>query len=66
MFTDKEKEVIAAMCRNDLNISRAAKDIYVARGTIDYQLGKVKEKTGLDCRRFMDAVKLLSMINEGR
>ena len=66
MFSDKEREVIAAMCRNDLSQNRAAKDIYVARGTVEYHIKKVREKTGLDCRHFMDAVRLLSMINKER
>ena len=44
------------MFENDLNISTTAKNTYMHRNTVNYKLEQIKDETGLDIRRFKDAV----------
>ncbi|MDO7908494.1 helix-turn-helix domain-containing protein [Paenibacillus sp. JX-17] len=48
----------------DCNVSETAKRLYVHRNTLIYRLDKIKQETGLDVRRFEDAVlvKLLMLL----
>ncbi len=41
---------------NSLNISAAARELYMHRNTMMYRLDKIARITGLDIRRFYDAV----------
>lgn len=41
---------------NDLNVKKTAEKMYVHRNTLNYRLEKIKRATGLDIRRFSDAV----------
>jgi len=41
---------------NNLNISETARQLYVHRNTLVYRLEKIQKKTGLDVRRFDDAL----------
>lgn len=41
---------------NDLNISETAKKLYINRNTLIYRLNKIQKDTGLDLRKFDDAV----------
>lgn len=49
-----------ATCRcllqNDLNVALTARRLYMHRNTLIYRLQKIKNVTGLDLRRFYDAV----------
>ncbi len=40
----------------DLNISLAARELYIHRNTLVYRLDRVQDKTGLDVRKFEDAL----------
>ncbi|MCD8371929.1 MAG: helix-turn-helix domain-containing protein [Clostridia bacterium] len=42
--------------RNSLNISAAARNIYMHRNTMMYRLDKIERLTGLDIRTFDDAL----------
>lgn len=64
MLTDKEKEVIRAVCRNDLNAAAAARELYYSRTTIVHFIEKIEDKTGFDCRTFLGAIQLLKMVTE--
>lgn len=46
----------------NLNISKASKNIYMHRNTLDYRLKKIQKLTGLDIREFQDAVALNALI----
>lgn len=62
-LTRDEVDVIRAMADNDLNGSLAAKELFVAKSTIDYRRKTILKKTGYDIRRFYDLCMLLDDIN---
>ena len=49
---------------NNLNVSETSRKLFVHRNTLVYRLEKVKTKTGLDLRKFDDAVlfKMATMV----
>lgn len=47
-----------ALFQHNLNITKAARSLYVHRNTLVYRCTKFKEKTGFDPLYFYDAVKL--------
>ena len=49
---------------NNLNVSETSRQLYIHRNTLVYRLEKVKTKTGLDLRKFDDAVlfKMATMV----
>ena len=51
-------ETLKAFFDNNLSISRAARAIYIHSNTLLYRLRRVKEITGLDPKKFDDAVQL--------
>ena len=57
MVKDESLLMLAnAMFENDLNISLTAKNTYMHRNTVNYKIEQIKEETGLDIRKFKDAV----------
>ena len=57
-FNDEMMETIRVFFRNDLNLSAASKQLFIHRNTLNYRLDKIRRDTGLDVRRFRDAVVL--------
>jgi len=51
-------ETLKAFFDNNLSVSKTAQVIYIHRNTLLYRLRRVKEITGLDPKRFDDAVQL--------
>ena len=51
-------ETLKAFFDNNLSISKTAQVIYVHRNTLLYRLRRVKEITGLDPKKFDDAIQL--------
>jgi len=51
-------ETLQAFFDNNLSISKTAQAIYVHRNTLLYRLRRVKEITGLDPKKFDNAVQL--------
>lgn len=47
---------LECLFENNLNISTTAKDLYMHRNSLNYKLDKLKEKTGLDARKFQEAL----------
>ncbi len=47
---------IKALFHNQLNLADTAKDLYIHRNTLVYRLEKIEKLTGLDLRKFDDAV----------
>lgn len=41
---------------NSLNVSETSRKLYLHRNTLNYRLDKIRKETGLDLRRFQDAV----------
>ncbi|MDB5085684.1 MAG: hypothetical protein JWN30_2570, partial [Bacilli bacterium] len=50
------KETAWAFMKNDLNITETARSLYLHRNSLMYRLDRILEITGLDLRRFEDAV----------
>lgn len=61
-----EKEIIEAFAEYDMKAFKVSKNIYVSRGTVLYHAKKIKEKTGLDIRKFYDLCLLLDLITNQR
>ena len=64
MLNETDILILRAMFRNNLRAYRVAKDLFYARSTVDYHIYRIKEITGLDCRDFYDAIKLLEIYGE--
>jgi len=66
-FFDKETlATVNAFFENDLNISETARKMYLHRNTLGYRLDKIQKNTGLDVRRFDDALtfKIALMVSD--
>ncbi|MBE3554279.1 MAG: helix-turn-helix domain-containing protein [Thermicanus sp.] len=52
------EEVLRVFFRSHLNLSQAAKELYVHRNTLNYRLERIRSETGLDPRNFEEAFLL--------
>lgn len=64
LFDNEELTTVFSFFENNLNISEAARQLYVHRNTLVYRLEKIQKKTGLDVRKFEDALtfKIATMV----
>lgn len=51
-------QTLEALFKHDLNISNAARDLFVHRNTMSYRISKIKEITGLNPTNFYQASQL--------
>ena len=67
LFTEESLREIEALFENGLNISETARKLYIHRNTLVYRLDKIAKSTGLDLRRFDDAMtfRLLMLLHSG-
>lgn len=57
VFKDEELSSTAEeFLKNNLNVSETARCLFVHRNTLNYRLDKIERTTGLDIRKFTDAV----------
>lgn len=56
VMTDEMMETVRMFFRLDLNISDTARQLFIHRNTLNYRLEKIQRVTGLDLRKFEDAV----------
>lgn len=57
IFEDKEMVLTAEeFLENSLNISETSRELYLHRNTLTYRLDKIEKATGLDLRKFSDAL----------
>lgn len=56
LFNDEMLQTIEMFFRKDLNLSDTARQLYIHRNTLVYRLDKVQRHTGLDLRKFDNAV----------
>lgn len=56
-----DKEFIKKFAENDLNVSKASKNMYVHRNTLNYKIEKLKEASGFDLKSFIDAYILYDL-----
>ena len=56
IFNEEMVQTIDKFFECHLNVSEAARQLYIHRNTLVYRLDKVQKQTGLDLRSFEDAV----------
>jgi len=66
IMTDEMLQTITQFFEDNLNLSEAARRLYIHRNTLIYRLEKVQRATGLDLRNFDDAVLLKIVIMMGK
>ena len=66
ILTAETRETAERFFEADLNLSVAARQMFVHRNTLTYRLDKIQRETGLDLRKFQDAAifRLLLMISD--
>lgn len=62
-LTPEHIETIRALCATNINLSQAAKHLYLHRNTLNYRIEKLLQVTGLDVRTFYGAMTLYATIN---
>lgn len=71
VFSDRElMETAEEFMKNSLNISETSRNMYVHRNTLIYRLDKIENETGLNLRKFSDAlafrfIKILNSLVKG-
>ena len=63
-MNEMDIKVILALANSDLNISKAAVEVFCHMNTIRYHVKKIRAATGLDPLRFYDLCKLVQMIRK--
>ena len=66
LFNDEMLHTIEMFFAKDLNLSDTARQLYIHRNTLVYRLDKVQRQTGLDLRKFDDAVTFKMMMLLGK
>ena len=66
VFDNETTVTVEKMFENNLNISEAARQLFIHRNTLVYRLDKIHKSTGLDLREFEDAMmfKVVMMIKK--
>lgn len=62
LFNEEMIHTIEVFFENNLNLSEAARKLYIHRNTLVYRLEKVQRLTGFDLREFDDAVTFKMMM----
>lgn len=57
-LTTESIETIQAICHTNLNLSQAAKALFIHRNTLNYRIEKIILTTGIDVRSFAGAMTL--------
>ena len=65
-FEEEELLTVYTFFENNLNISETARQLFLHRNTLVYRLEKIQKKTGLDVRKFDDALvfKIAIMVED--
>lgn len=58
-LTDKEKTLVFALCRNDLNQVATGRELHYHTNTVRYHAARIEKKTGHNPLTFMGALALL-------
>lgn len=61
---NRDVRIILELANHSMNISEAAKVVYLHRNTIVYRIKRIKRITGLDPTNFYDLCKLVQMVKE--
>ena len=63
LFNEEMLRTIEVFFQKDLNLSDTARQLYIHRNTLVYRLDKVQRETGLDLRKFADAVTFKMLLD---
>ena len=66
LFSEEMLQTIDMFFRKDLNLSDTARQLYIHRNTLVYRLDKIQRQTGLDLRKFDDAITFKTMFLLGK
>ena len=67
VFEDQEMVTTAEeFLDNSLNVSETSRKLYLHRNTLTYRLDKIEKNTGLNIRKFSDAVtfRLITILSK--
>lgn len=56
IYDEENSNIIQVLFKNNLNISETARQLFMHRNTLVYRLERIERDTGLDVRRFDDAI----------
>ena len=59
VLTDIDRVVIFAFAENNMSVAETARQSYLCRGSVEYHLHRVHQKTGLNPYKFYDLVELV-------
>ncbi len=62
---DKDNDlinIVIAMYKNDLNVSKTASAVYMHRNTVNNKLEIIKKSSGLDIQKFYDAIAMYKLM----
>lgn len=62
---DKDNDlinIVLAMYKNDLNVSKTASAVYMHRNTVNNKLEIIKKSSGLDIQKFYDAIAMYKLM----
>ena len=62
VLNEETLDTIRIFFRNDLNVSTTARQLFIHRNTLLYRMEKIRKATGLDLRKFEDAVVFRMMM----
>ena len=57
-----EKDIILSFARNDMRVISAGKELFMSYGSVHYHMKKIKEKTGLDPKKFYELIELVKEV----
>ena len=66
LFSEEMLQTIDMFFRKDLNLSDTARQLYIHRNTLVYRLDKIQRQTGLDLRKFDDAITFKTLFLLGK
>ena len=65
-FDEETLSTIYKFFENSLNVSETSRQLFIHRNTLLYRMEKIRKATGLDLRKFEDAVVFRMMMNKGK
>lgn len=66
ILADHRCDIILALADNRMNVSEVSRQLYMHRGTVAYQIGRIKQLTGKDPMNFYDLHDLVLYVKAER
>lgn len=61
---EQYQKLIFSLLKNNLNVTKTAKDVYMHRNTINNKIETIKEETGLNVQNFYDAMAIYILMKK--